>query len=501
MKLKPLEILDSYVTELNPLQGLTLREAHELIADGDRGYYSLLTWCYRHIEKRDAVLRAAKYRIRAAVGRLDWDIKLVSRLPRDMQTLAEKQAIALRDAYERIDNLEEAKKHLVSAQFRGFAHLEKHVNADGDVIHLEPVPQWHWVRKGLTGEWKFNADARMGVRDGQAIDRSRFIIREVEDPIDEIALLAHVDKELAKAGWSKAVKRHGLPFVFWVMSEAVAGTLVNDPQKLEAWRQVMAQVCNDATGMFPGGDVKMLDISNNGSLPHESRIRNLNEEIVIAATSGKLTMLNEATGLGSGNAQEHGNTFDELASDLAKEISEDFQKQFDAPLLAELFPGAPRLAYFAIAATDAEDVQVYIQNVKALHEAGYHIPAQEVAEKTGYDVQDATMPASQSGTPPRKAQSANRGSMAATVDRRELIAAAAAEDFRPLREQLENLLAIEDDAAFVRRAAEMSEALPGLYVQMLAEAGALSEVLTQTTFETMAAAVTEAAATTATSRI
>ena len=47
----------------------------------------------------------------------------------------------------------------------------------------------------------------------------------------------------------------------------------------------------------------------------------------------------------------------------------------------------------------------------------------------------------------------------------------------------------------------MSAALPELYVQMLADAGALSDALTWVTLETMTAAVTEAAAMTEKSRI
>lgn len=497
MKAKPLEILDSYLTETNPLRGLTLKSAVELIEEGERGYYSLLTWCYRFVEKRDATLRAAKHRVRAAVGKLDWDIKTVSRVPKGMEKLAEEQAFALREAYERIDNLEAAKKHLVSAQFRGYAHLEKHYNQAGDVVHMEPIPQWHWCRKGLNGEWEFNADARMGVRSGTPIDRANFIIREIDDPIDEIALLAYVDKEMAKAGWSKAVKRHGLPFVFWVMSEAVAATLVSDPAKLEAWRQVMAQVANDATGMFPGGDIKMLDISSKGGeMPHDARIKSLNEEIVIAATSGKLTMLSEATGLGSGNADAHSDTFDEIAQDLAKEISEDFQEQFDATFLQEAFPDQPRLAYFAIAAEDAEDVKTYIGNVKSLKEAGYTVAAKEVAEKTGYEVEEVSPELEdrkdakkQSSEKDKEAKAKNRGKI--IVDRSEIIAAAAAEDFEPVRSLLEELLAIEDDEALAKRAGEVSRELPELYVAMLEDAGALDEILAAEMFRAMAKGVEE----------
>lgn len=471
MKVKPLEILDGYLMEMNPLRGLTLQGALGMLEDGERGYYSELMWAFRYVEKRDAMLRAAKQRLGAAVGKLDWDIRTVSRVPKGKELVAAAQAGVLREAYERIDNLEEAKKAMVVAQFRGFSHLEKHYDRMGRVTHLEPVPQWHWVRTGRNGPWEFNADARMGVRTGQKVRAENFIIREIEDPIDEIALLAYVDKELAKSGWSRAVKRHGLPFVFWVMSETVAATVANDPVKLAAWQEVMAQVCNDATGMFPGGDIKMLDISSNGGdLPHKDRIASLNEEIVVAATSGKLTMLNEATGLGSGNADAHADTFADIAQDLAKEISEVFQMQFDRVLLDEVFPGEPRLAYFELAAQDAEDVEAFIGNVKTLGEVGFKVAAKQVAEKTGYEIEELEKSEKVPGVAVQRAAGVK-------LERIELAAAAAAEDFRPLRKMLEDLLAVEDDEEFKKAAAAARDRLPGIYRAMLEDAGALADEL------------------------
>ena len=70
-------------------------------------------------------------RRRAALLSLDWDIRIVSQAQDN--PIAQEQADFLRLVYDNIDNFREAISFLFSAFFRGFAHLEKHWAASGEL--------------------------------------------------------------------------------------------------------------------------------------------------------------------------------------------------------------------------------------------------------------------------------------------------------------------------------------------------------------------------------
>jgi phage gp29-like protein len=325
----------------NPLRGLNMSRVVAEFESGQRGDYSNLQWLYHFIEKRDATLRGGKRRILSALGKLDWDIKIQSDLDEAEQAQAEKQAEELKSRYRALTGFRAALEHLTLAEFRGFAHVEKHFGPGGEIIALEPVPQWHWCRDGVYGEWQYQANALSGGVTGVPITPGNFLIREIEDPIDEIALVAFVRKGLSSKDFDAYVARYGIPFVFWILSDVMASALANEPHKLNEWMQVMRGIGSDGEGIIPGGTIETLDNSaggkdNNVFLQH---LGYQDEQIVMAVTSGKLTMLNDATGIGGGASDAHQDTFDEIALSLAMQISETFHEQLDVPILARLFPG------------------------------------------------------------------------------------------------------------------------------------------------------------------
>ena len=387
MKLLSTSLTDKMLSTHNPLRGLTMSRVVSELEAGQRGDLSNLQWLYHFIEKRDATLRGAKRRILSALLKLDWDIKIQSDLSADDQAKAEKQAEKLKAAYRGIKGFRRALKHLALAEFRGFAHVEKHFGTGGEIIALEPVPQWHWCKNGYYGDWQFQENALHGGVSGVDIKPENFLIREVEDPINEIALIAFTRKALSSKDFDAYVARYGIPFVFWILSDVMAQTLANDPTKMNEWMKVMRGIGSDGEGIIPGGTIETLDSSNSGGKDNNIFLQHLgyqDEQIVMAATSGKLTMLSDATGIGGGATDAHQDTFDEIAMALAMEISETFHEQLDAPILEKLFPGQRPLVYFELAAKDGEDVGKLVDNVKKLSEAGWEIDGAELSEKTGY---------------------------------------------------------------------------------------------------------------------
>lgn len=416
MKLSPLALKDLWLSSVNPLRGLTMSRVVGELESGERGDYSMLQWLYRFIEKRDATLRGAKRRLRSSVLKLDWNVKIVAAVPAGLEEIAKQQQAKLKADYDRLENLKAALAHLVLSEFRGYSHVQKEYDAAGNVVRLEPVPQWHWCRDGLYGAWLFKEDAGRGGINGEPVDLSDFIVREVEDPINEIAVIAFVRKSLSDKDWDGFVARFGIPFIYWMLSDAMAAAVANDPNKMNEYLATMRGIGSDGEGIFPGGTLETLDSSGgSGQTPFEGHLKHQDEKIVMAATSGKLTMLNEATGLGSGNSDAHSDTFDEIALALAVEISEVMQAQFDKPILEAAFPGQPILAYFELAAKDEDDISQVTTHAKTLSDAGYQIDVADLSERTSYKLAlKATAPAAPPVTLPVK--SFNRAKPSGPVD-------------------------------------------------------------------------------------
>lgn len=383
VKFTPLEVFGHTLSQINPLRGLTMSRVVSELEAGERGDYAMLQWLYRFVEKRDAVLRGAKRRTLAAVKKLDWDVKIPGELKDEKLARAEKQKAKLLEEYNKVSNLKRALGEMALCEFRGFTHLEKIEDTAGSVIELRHVPQWHWCRDGLYGEWEFNEDASRGGTRGDAIDASRFIIREIDDPINEIAVICFCRKGLSQKDFDGFIARFGIPFVFWIMSEQMANAVAQDPQMLREFQSLMRNIGSDGEGILPGGSLETLE-GGGGPGPFVEHLDYQDKQIVMAATSGLLTMLTESTGMNSGQADSHSDTFDDLAQALAGEISEEMQEQFDKPVLAKFFPGEEVLCYFELAAKDEQDVATIVSDAAELEAAGWEMDTGELSEKSGY---------------------------------------------------------------------------------------------------------------------
>ena len=376
-----LQLSTNWRAQYNPLRGLTIQLLVAMLEQGERGNYARLQWLYRFVEKRNSTLRAVLQRRQAALTRLDWDIRVRSdAASAGPRTLAARQAAVLREAYERIANLREAVTFLAFAEFRGYAHLERIFDRHGRVIELRPVPQWFWARLGPDAPWQYNATARPGLPMPQdpVMSPEHFVLREVESPIDEIAVIAHVRQSLSQKDWDGFVETYGLPPLFLELPPDI-------PAEREAEYQAQAEaIIGDARGTVPHGtQIHTVDSGARGQNPFAEHLAYQDQVIVLAATGGKLTTLAESgSGTLAGNA--HQQTFDDITEGEAAVISEIFQRQFDAPLLARAFPGQPQLAYFELAATRELDSADVIAQALTLAKAGYEIDPAELSEKTGY---------------------------------------------------------------------------------------------------------------------
>jgi phage gp29-like protein len=381
----------------NPLRSLVLSRVVSFLEAGERGEFADLQWLYRMIERRYPVLRALIKRRRAALQKLEYKVKIMETLPPGAdEALAEQQRAWLQSRYDLIANLRDAIKQLALAEFRGFTILAKHTfdggPNDGAVCELHWLPQWNIVRDGTNGDWFWNpgAQAVSAVTLGadRRIDPETVLIRECDMPVNEIAVIAFVRSNLCKKDWIAFCELFGIARAIVIMppGEPPAG-------KESEYRAAAESVSEGASGALPNGaDAKFPSAGVRGSHPFKEFIDAEKEDVVLAGTGGKLTMLNEATGIGGSQGEVHDDAFDDIAQDEAIEISEIFQRQFDEAELERQFPGQPRCVYFEICAKEEEERTSVITNAKTLKDAGWKMETEQLEELTGYELEEVETP-------------------------------------------------------------------------------------------------------------
>jgi len=445
--------LNKWRTTFNPLRGLCMQRIVSMLESGERGEYLNLTWLYRFIEKRDATIRGLKRLRLSAIGNCEWTIKTISEdeLPGGWTLAqAEKQQNTLRAAYDQIDNLEEAFAHLAQAEFRGFSHCAKVYAGkylEDGIAHLECWDQWFFCRDGLYAPWRINPELKESIAGCEEIAPEHWIIREVEDPINEVALIAYLRKNMSQKDWDGFIEVFGIPAIFLIMPEGVG----NDPAKLKEYQETAEAVISDARGALPAGSsVEIVGGDVRGSAPFADHINYQDSQIVLAGTSGKLTMLNDATGMGSGQSNLHEAVFNELAQAEAGQLSGIFQRAIDAPLLERLFPGQPCLAYFDFGQPDSEDMDAVLDHDNKLAASGRRIATGDLQERTGYEIEEMPPqdnPAQPYSYPMRnKSRVANRSKEAVKSEEnllgtaRKALAEAVAHDMEPIAERINAIL-------------------------------------------------------------
>lgn len=470
----------------NPLRGLDLARALSLTEAWDRGEFADLMWLYRWIERHDETLSSVINRREAALLQLDWDIKTIDAddLPPGVtEAQAQAQAETLRAAYERLDNLRQAIAHLALADFRGFSFVEKQAINGPEIDHLECVDHWNLLRAGLHGDWHYNdsgmARSTHTLPADTKLDLGNFIHLTCERHVDWVALFCVLRKGMAQKNWAAFVEAFGLN-----QTIIIGPPGITDATKETAFENAATSVAEAGSGFLPNGSAVHWANSEKGQQPFKEYIEGQAANIVLAGTGGKLTMLNEATGLGSGNADAHSDTFAEIAKSHAQRISEAFQRGFDRGLLAAKHPGEPVLAYFELAANEETDTTKIVEDIAKLSAAGFTLKPEQIAEKTGYEVEAKAEPAGpevqssklkaqspEDDEPPianRKSEIANR---AESDDAAEL-AAALAEDLAPFRDRLAKIADLTDPESQRLALRGLLAEFPELTVQLLRDPAA-----------------------------
>lgn len=399
----------SSLEQTNPLRGLTLARAVALMEATLRGEYAIPQWTLWHVEQTDPDLFALESRRTSALMEMDWNIKIADLKSRisgaETKTkvdskLAAEQAQALLEAYNRLENLNDAIEDMAGAFVRGYS-IAQFENPESDsspastITHLGVYDPWNIVRKNLKGDFYFNPEGRTvswrTLGEENKIDPANHLIYTPRKNLMRIALYKFIRMNLSQKDWDAFIEIFGLPSAFIIMPPNVP------EEKVASYETAALEAAEGGGGAIPNGSDIKFAIAPAGANPFCDHLKYLQEQLILAGTGGLLTMLSQPTGIGEGASGEHEETFKTIARGEAKKISEVFQKQFDKKVLAAAFPDKPILAYFELAAKEEQDVGEIIKHALELYQAGYLMDASQLSEKTGYNI--TLNPAGGAGSP------------------------------------------------------------------------------------------------------
>ena len=216
---------------------------------------------------------------------------------------------------------------------------------------------------------------------GDALPRQDFIIRVVPRPINEVALIAFTRWALCQKNWDAFVEIYGVPSGVVEMPQNVP------PDKEQEYEAAARQIAEGGSGAIPNGARYTPNQGPRGTDPFTPRIRQIDEDLVLAGTGGKMGMLNASAGLGGGHqSKTHDDVFQEIAEARSSAISEIFQKEIDSEVLDREHAGEPALCFFELAPREDTDVDGLVKNVAALGQAGFQADPAWLSEQTGYEL-------------------------------------------------------------------------------------------------------------------
>uniref|UniRef100_UPI0037834CEA phage portal protein family protein n=1 Tax=Prosthecobacter sp. TaxID=1965333 RepID=UPI0037834CEA len=122
--------------------------------------------------------------------------------------------------------------------------------------------------------------------------------------------------------------------------------------------------------------------------------------IVLAATGGLLTMLAQS-GSGTLAGGAHSDTWRDLVSGIAGEVSEAYQEQLDKLWIAEKFPNQPIGAYFELSFPEEKaDRKATAETVKTCDEAGFETDEKWLSEEMAMPLKRKAAPPPPAVVPP-----------------------------------------------------------------------------------------------------
>ncbi len=370
----------------HPLDTISIEAVQQAMNEALRGAHARIQWLWEHLEPADAILATCVDRRLGALKKIPWDIRKKDGLTDAEDLLAEAQLRTMQDLCNSIGNLDEGIAALAQASFRSYRHLQLFEDESGN-LKLNITDNWNWCRDGYNGQWQWNPSATFGLTrtPGLPVAWESIITRYCARPIDQPAMMLALDRKNAKAQWLVYAGRYGTPPVFAIMPAGIS----DDIKK--TYLDFARQLISNAAGVLPAGaDVKTVQPGTGGPDVFLRLIEMANQELVLRATGGLMTMLTapgEGTNTSTGNA--HQDAFDDLAAAEAEEIAAVLTAGIINPALEQWHPGQPHLVELVMKRPDSDNAAGSVQTISTLASAGYRTEDEQVRELTGLNVYTA----------------------------------------------------------------------------------------------------------------
>ena len=369
----------------NPLRGMNARDVEDILDFSRTGCISRLELIYSILEQSSVDIATIKMRREAALIGCDWEIRKRENSTKDdkLNKLADEQVALLNENFSRAEDsgtLIDAIKCLGSAIFRGIAVVEP-IFSDRGLERFETFSPWNFSIDPVSHDVYWNPKA-MDMTNFQGslkkVTGTRCIVSLEETPVDGLALPVYIRANFGEESWARLIARRGLPACY-IIAPPLAG------DKVTQFTNAARKVAEGGSGALPNGSQVITEkMDANNSQAFDLFLAHQQKQIILAGTGGILGSLAEATGLGSGVADSHENTWREIVRMDAMKISNLINRKVAHLLLDAYFPGQPKLAYFTMdASTPKSATEVLDCAVKAT-QAGYEIDEVQLSEMTGF---------------------------------------------------------------------------------------------------------------------
>ena len=369
----------------NPLRGLSAKDVENILDFAETGCISRLELIYRMLEKSSIDVSTIITRRQAALIGCDWEIRKRENATKDpsLNKLADEQVAMLNENFARAEDsgtLIEAIKCLGTAIFRGIAvveprfsdrGLESFVTFDAWNFAIDPVTQdVYWNPKAI--------DTTNFQSSFKKVTGTRCIVSLEETPVDGLALPVYIRANFGEESWARLIARRGLPNCY-IIAPPLAG------DKVTSFTNAAKKCAEGGSGALPNGSQVITEKTDPGnSQAFDLFLAHQQKQIILAGTGGILGSLAEATGLGSGVADSHENTWREIIKCDAMKISNLINRKVAHLLLDAYFPGQPKLAYFTMDSSTPKSATEILDCAVKASQAGYEIDEVQLSEMTGF---------------------------------------------------------------------------------------------------------------------
>lgn len=394
---------DNYrmLLSFNPLRGLNAKDIENILDFSRNGCISRLQLIYRILEQSDPTVSTILKRRTSALIGCDWEIRKRDNASKDdtLSRLADEQVAMLNEQFARAEDdgtLIEAIKTLETAAFRGVAVVEP-IFSDRGLERFDCYDAWNFAIDPANHDvyWNPKALDLIGFQNNlKKVTGTNCIISLEEAPVDGIALPIYIRSECGEESWAKLIARRGLPNVL-----IIAPPIAND--KIAEFAAAAKKVADGGNGALPNGSQVVTEKTDPGNAQaFDLFLQHQQKQIMLVGTGGILGSLAEATGLGSGVADAHTETWREIIKADAFKIANLINRYVANKLLDAFFPNKQKLAFFSIDTNTPKSATEVLDCAVKASQAGLAIDPVQLSEMTGFKISKVVQPTQPTQTRP-----------------------------------------------------------------------------------------------------